>query len=321
MKMGIKVSSRFFKQKNKGERAAKSVVNEAAAEVENNIVIRLFLVLFAALMVAIVAAIHSIYIDKLWFYMTSCFFIAGIVLFCMLINKIEMTEKTGRRILLLLVVLGIALRWIMLQIMQTQPVSDLAVPHNFYDYYQQRGPYTEVVPWNQRDSYQLYYSSYWGWYMFMRVVKLVYDLFGRNMLWIQILNMVLAAGSMVLIYALIPSRKLAIIAVMLFAFEPSMIVDSCCLLPAHYAIFFILLAALFWMRAEKYRGEWPHSKKGLVYILCTALACALVNWFKPLSVFFLVVFVCFEVASYIYIYTGEKWGAAFPWQPETGPLV
>ena len=277
-------------------------MNASSLAGDNNFFIRAFFLLFAAFMAVSSMLIYLNGGYEFWFYCKtfSLWYLGVFALFFILCRKLA-GEKKQRCVLLFgTIAAGILLRWMAIHFLQVQPVSDIKLLHDFYDYYHQRGPYTEIVPWGERDMYQLYFSRTSAWYFYMRLMMLVYDLFGRKLVNMQIFDLLSAALTIYLIYAIIPNKKVGLMAAMLFAFHPSMILLSALMCPDHVTIPMILLVVWFWMKAEQCRDDWPHSKKAGVYALLAALCCMITNWFKAVAALFVLAFICYEVSLRLY---------------------
>lgn len=276
----------------------------------NNILIRAFFVLFFLMMLCAVAVgLIRLPQDAVFYEVTfTLLHLAALFFLCCAISRVTLRNQKKLELLTLgcIILAGVILRCVTLHFMQTQPVSDFNKPHEFYRYYQERGSYLEKVPWDQRDKYQLYYSKVPAWFTYMRVVMIIYDLLGERLLWIYILNMILASGTILLIYLILPDKRAALMGAALLAFNPSMIFYSCITTPDHFTAFLLVLTIFFWMRGEKYRMDWPHSKKIIPYAVGAVTCCFLVNWFKPLSVFFIIAFICYESAMHLYPAIREK---------------
>lgn len=271
---------------------------------DNNILIRIFFVLFLLTMLCAVAvSVVSMLLHGVFYDLTSTLlYLVVLFFFYIAISKVTSRNQKKMELAMLCCIIlgGVILRWTALHFMQTQPISDFSRPHQFYRYYNSHGPYLEKVPWAQRDVHQLYYSAAPAWFPYMRLVMIIYDLLGERLLWIQIMDMILAGGTILLIYLVLPNKKAALMGAALFAFNPSMIIYSSITTPDHITAFLFVLTIFFWMRGEKYRTAWPRSKKVIPYAVGVIICCVLINWFKPLSVLFSIAFICYECAIYLY---------------------
>ena len=240
-------------------------------------------------------------------------------LFYFAISKLDLkNNKIAYVALGAVVTWAILLRWIAMHFLQTQPISDFNQPNLFYEYYKNHGPYTEKVDWSQRDTFQLYYSRFPAWFPYMRLVMLIYNITGLNFHAIQVLNMLLIAGTIIFLYLsaqAVLSRQTALMAGMLFATNPSLIMYSGITTPDHVTIFLIVLVIFFWTKMEKFRNEWPQKNKRLIiYSAAVIISCVLVNYFKPLSIFFIVVFLCYEFTVHFFPALRERYTIKKLWE-------
>lgn len=274
-------------------------------DIKNNILIRAFYFLFALLSLSPLVYLKDDIQNKQVMLYTMVFllgYVGVIGVYCFIIKRVEsvLTRRDWMILLCAVVVGGLLLRWGALCFFQTQPVSDFHTPFAFYRHYKAHGPYTELVSWDQRDHFQLYYSRFPAWFPYMRLIMLIYDLFGENLLWMHMFNMLLAGASIIAIYFTIPQKTTALLASILFAINPSLIAYSCVMAPDHITILLFILALLFWTRLEQNRRDWFHNVKWRIYAAATILCCVLINLFKPLSILFAVVYICYESAVHLY---------------------
>lgn len=278
------------------------------SKIRNNLLVKLFYLLFGISMIlALSFILKEVENTQFLFYQFAyvCLYVTFIVACQLAIGRVNPLKRSKKvfTILSIIIFIGILLRLCALCFLQTEPISDFKTPHAFYQYYYDQGPYAEIVPWSERDTFQLYYSRFPAWYLYMRIVMLIYNIFGENLLWIHVLDMLLAAGTIVAIYFLvkkIANDSTALLAALLFATNPSLILYSCITTPDHFTILLFVLTFVFWVQAEENRSEWYRKPKTIAYLLATILCCMMVNFFKPLSVFFLIVFVCYEIAVHLY---------------------
>lgn len=285
---------------------------------ENNILIRAFFALFSLTMLC-AAAVTLIRLPKEAVFYEAAFTLLHIImlffLYCAILRATSRNQKKAELVTLCCIIFaGVMLRWLTLYFLRTQQVSDFNKLHLFYRYYKEHGPYLERVPVNQRDYYQRYYSTFPAWFPYMRLVMLIYDLLGERILWVHIMDMILAGGTILLIYLVLPNKKAGLMGAALYAFNPSMIFYSCVTTPDHVSAPLFVLTIFFWMKAEKYRRDWPHGKKAIPHVIGAVICCALVNWFKPLSVLFLIAFICYESAVHLYPAIRAKLSAKEFWE-------
>lgn len=269
---------------------------------KNNLLFRIFYAMFAGAMLLAFYHIKIEFKASEWVYYTVISFLLYlglILLFYAAISRINFARDKycGVIILCAVIVLGILLRWTAIHFFQNEQISDFARPIRFYH---NGYVYTEKVPWNQRDGNQIYYAQFPAWFPYLRLVMLIFNLLGENALWLQIMNILLGVASTIIIYFLTTEKKTALMAALLFTLNPSLICYSCISTPDHITILLFLLILLFWSRLEHYRQDHPWNRNTLLFSGALILCCTLVNWFKPLSIFFVVAFICYEVAVYLY---------------------
>lgn len=214
------------------------------------------------------------------------------MLFWYLISKKD--NKSDFGIVIGIVLVATSLKILSYLIFQTEPVSDFTIAHDFYSYYLQHGSYVNDSSY---DFYQLYFSRFPAWFTYMQILRGIYYVLGFNIKLVIALNICLNALTMVIIYncgKFAFSRKMGIMAMIIYGFSPSLILYSGITTPDHFSMLLISLVILFWFKAEKYREE--KNKYSYVYIIILCFTYSLLNLFKPLSVLLLIVFVCVEIA-------------------------
>lgn len=231
-----------------------------------------------------------------------------IVTFIIILGKRLESENVifERLLIILIIATSIIIRIFSFTILKTVPVSDFKVPTDFYNYFNQRGPY---ISGEDADFYQLYYARFPAWFTYMRIVRLIYNIFGFNVNYIVYMNILLNAGTTLVIYLVgkkIFSKKTGFLAAGLYAFSPSMIVYSSVHTPDHFSMLLIGVICMFWSRM--YNARKFDNKKGFYTnaLLVIFFAC-LLNLFKPLKILLLLVFVCTEImCSYHEVFANLK---------------
>lgn len=272
---------------------------------KNNILIRAFFLLFSAAMIGAFSFIkYELSISDWWYYTKVIFlgYLGFLALFCFTISKIDSYDRKYASwiTLSMIIVAGVMLRHTAWYLFQTEPISDFARPHECYSFFNTPGAYSENLPWSQRDGNQIYYAQFPGWFPYMRLVVRIYGLLGQDLLWIEIMNSLLAGATIACIYFAIPRRNVALIASMLFAFNPSLVLYSCVTTPDHITIFLIVLAVFFWRRTEMCRADGLRGRQLILYSMALIFCFVLINWFKPLSILFIIVFICYETAVHLF---------------------
>nr|WP_122012275.1 glycosyltransferase family 39 protein [Maliibacterium massiliense] len=299
-------------------------------EQSNHFILRFFLVIYGVLMslacLTILFQSYTLPLGKFLMIFSAIFLLCILIMGYILMKSNIMIDKNQVIFFVLSVIcIGLILRILAKVFLQTQPVSDFSTPHNFYVHYKRIGGYQEFPGWSNADSYQLYYARFPGWYPYMRLIFLIYDVFGINILYIQILNWLLYIGTGWLIFLIgkqMFNHVFALLAVCGYVFNPSLIVYTNITTPDHLSVFFILLTIFFWLKMEQAlsntylfsdmilskhgvkqaksieKAFCPlHKNKGSVYIYASLmiLSAVFVNCFKPLSIFFVIAFICGEL--------------------------
>ncbi|WP_205124836.1 ArnT family glycosyltransferase, partial [Akkermansia muciniphila] len=234
---------------------------------KNNLILRMFFALFGCFMILVCVNILTLkqpIMNIRFNIIFSALFIIIIGLFYFLLDKVDLnsTKKTFG-ILLGIIFLGIVIRLFVRLFLQTQTISDFATPHEFYTYYQENGAYTgKLNDWQNNDKYQNYYAKYPAWYPYLRIIMLIYDIFGKRVILIQFVNIVLFSLSALLVFFIIASmtaKKMALLGVLFWSLCPSLVIYSTITTPDHFSIFFILLTIYFWIKAEVSFKEQSHK--------------------------------------------------------------
>lgn len=252
--------------------------------------------------------------DQFYSLTFTAIYVLGIILAYLALNESCLNKRNAGLILCCIIVIGIVLRIVCNFFLQTQQVSDFLTPHNFYEYYQEHGAYNNS-DWSTKDFYQKYYTRAPAWYVYMRIIMALYNVFGENIKIILFVNYLLAIGTMLIMYCVmkkIAGRKSGIIAVGLFAFCPSLILYSCVTSPDHFFMFFISLLIFARLQMEVSRKVWMQNKRTfLIWAFAFSVIAAILNCFKPVSVIIIIAFICYELAFSIYpaILSRVQWKA------------
>ena len=219
--------------------------------------------------------------------------------------------------LIMAVLIGLCIRLFFYFLFRTQPVSDFNIPNQFYQNFQEIDQYAPFTSWENTDFFQRYYAQYPTWYAYMCIVKFIYNILGYRVFYIIAINWVLFAISSCLIFKigqLVHTACTGLIAVVFFSFSPSMAVYSNIMTPDHFSALFILLSVYWGIKIEQYltinftRQIQDKSMMGIsgliqhlklhyrlyIYTVLLALTATMVNLFKPLSILFVIAFLCVE---------------------------
>ena len=248
-------------------------------EEKNNWIIRLFFALFGVMMFYAFWKVLSTERPNVEFvqigWLSLSVFVLLLILFYLFLCGKELDKK---RILYgvfaIIVISGILLRISSMIFFQTQPYSDYSIPHNFYQQYRNGGWYLEEKSWAEKDFYQRYYAMYPAWFPYMRLVMLLYDIFGFNLVVMQVVNLIVFVGILVLMFLI--GRKIlpmpaVILACALYSFHPSMIIYTAVTTPDHISSFLILLSIYFWILMEQAVRDAKKKEQYLYTVLFLSL--------------------------------------------------
>lgn len=182
--------------------------------------------------------------------------------------------------MVLITMLGVIARIIVMQMMDTQPVSDFEHPFIYYNKLLADGKYLNSTG---LDYFQKYYAAYPAWYMFMKIMTTYCKIFGiRAILAAKITNLILFVLTESVIYrfcCLLDNglQHAIMLGSALYAVSPTLLVYYGILSPDHYSTLFIAIIVY-----ESYQ-IWH---KPTMYNICILAASSVaLNLFKPLSVF------------------------------------
>lgn len=191
------------------------------------------------------------------------------------------------------IIIGIGIRVAYYCIVRTIQTSDFYLPTSFYQYLNEIGGYSDyTLAYKELDSYQIHYSLYPAWGMYMLIVHGIYKLFGIHTSLLVALN-ILLSGVTLLLYAGIMDEchiniKTKNIIIALLACFPQMVMWDAVAGPDHFTILFEGILVLVWCKSL-------NSKKTVLYILLEAMCVAMIGLFKPLGPFVIILLICAEV--------------------------
>lgn len=230
-----------------------------------------------------------------------------IILAAFFLRKLPIDKKWVEIGLLILIIgLGLGFRIGANHLLKTQPFSDFATPNNVYlaDANEIFAPHENSI---DNSFFQRYYAMYPAWFPYMKITSGIYDMVGFNIEAIKVFNWILSVGTMLLLYwssKTIFGKRTAFLATLFFACFPSLILYSNITTPDHITIFLIALWISTWVLMIKKRKE---ERKSLYWIsVVHLLILASINYFKPLSVFGILVFLGTEVLYYGIPILGNK---------------
>ncbi|MDE7311320.1 MAG: glycosyltransferase family 39 protein [Eubacterium sp.] len=196
-----------------------------------------------------------------------------------------------------LCVIAFVLRWMCIHILKTEQISDFANCNFAVKVF--RGEVQDISAFNYcRD----YYARYPSWFPYMRLVNFLYEYLCKGVVHTEavkyanaILSVITCAGIYYAVRCYF-KRSTAFVAGMLYACSPSMIIWTNVMSPDHITMWLFTLQAITWYWIWRKKDD---RKACVVFIVLHSIVCALINWFKPLSLLFLLIFFCFLFGTYI----------------------
>ena len=211
------------------------------------------------------------------------------------LKGIKITLKSEIMLMSGLFFLTLAVRLFWLTLLDTVPISDFLQAHSVA---QMSG--FPNVPFANLTPDQIYYKQFPSWGGWMLTLKVVYQFFGAK-IWVgQVFNAIVSSATVVLIYAtvkkMIYSRRPAIIAALIFAFWPSMIIYTGVLTGEHSANFACVLSLFFLSSAQQYRDK--NFKLAALFYGLAGLSAGLLEMYKSVSAILVVAFLIAELFCY-----------------------
>lgn len=271
------------------------------SRIVKNYIYKFIMVVLALLMlIATILLIRANYpiVDHFMFNIVMLGFVTLIIISIFIFNKVDLNCKKNEIIILMVLIgLMILLRLLSRMLLKTEPISDFLTPSEFYLYYDTNGPYTLG---DHLDGYQLYYSRYPAWYTYMRIVRIVYDVLGYNINHILNMNIILNILTVIVIYLIgrkAFTKQIGYIACGLYGLSPSMIIYAGITTPDHFTMLLFAIIAYAWVNMNQYRNN--DKKLFYKWLVITIISAVSINLFKPVSILFLLVFLCSEIAVVI----------------------
>lgn len=253
-----------------------------------------FLIFTAMFLYAVYSCIKTIYnpvYKKEYFF--GMIFSGCMLLFFIIATRSsnKLNIRTEILYVLFIMFLCFVLRWMSIMIIKTVQVSDFAFANQVIEQLQDKG---------LSNYARSYYAKYPVWFPYMRLINIFYDLFcGRkvNAEAAKYLNAVLNTLTCGGIYYSVRglfSKKVAFIASMLYCCFPSLIVWTNIMSPDHILMTLFCLQIIIWYWMWKKRDN---RKLCIFLIFLHSVICVFINWFKPLSILFLLVFIFFLLGT------------------------
>gem|GEM_PF-1832291 len=184
-------------------------------------------------------------------------------------------ERTGYAPLVWVVLLGVALRLILVPLLSTNFTSDFEDIHNFA---------VDVVSGRPFANLANYPSIPWATHLNMTglVLSIVYRIFGASFTAAKMFMVVISGLTIWFIYLTgrdLADTRMGFIAATLYGTLPSLIGYTGIPSGENIALPLITLAILLYTRAQR-SEEYKFSRSVLIYILC-GISIGLVDWFRP----------------------------------------
>lgn len=223
---------------------------------------------------------------------------AYIILYSLIASKVanRLSIKLEIVYVVFIMLLAFILRWIGIVIMRTTQISDFSFPHDAIRYF--KGDLSDSGFFDYIGNY---YAKFPAWFPFMRLLNIFYDLFCGGEVNIEavkygnaVLNTITCGG---IYYAsrCLFSRKVGIIASILYCCFPSLIIWTNITTPDHITMFLFVLQMIVWYWMWKKTDNW---KIHIILICVHSIICILINWFKPLVILYLLVLVFYLIGTY-----------------------
>lgn len=221
-----------------------------------------------------------------------------IIIFSLIVSKIanKLSIKKEIMYVVFIMLLTFILRWMGIVVMKTVQISDFSFPHDVIRYL--RGDRLDA---GYFDWIGNYYAKYPAWFPFMRALNAFYGLFCGGEVNIEavkyanaILNTITCGG---IYYASrnFFSKRVGIIASILYSCFPSLIIWTNITSPDHILMLLFILEAIVWHWMWKNKDK----KKMCIPLICVhSVVCILINWFKPLVILYLLVLIFYIIGTY-----------------------
>lgn len=206
-------------------------------------------------------------------------------------------DKNEEQKLILFIIIGVILRILYFYLVDVNQISDFDTARRFYFHLIENGEYQnyEILK-SKLDFYQRYFSSFPAWFIYDLIQCYFYKIFGYHREIILFMNLVLYISSSIFIFKVLAinfNLKIAKNVIFLYSFYPQLIMWSSVSTPDHFILFFMSLLIFIWGIYLKIRGK--NFIKDIFFVILIAFTANLINLFKPISIFFLLVYLSSEV--------------------------
>lgn len=231
-------------------------------------------------------------------YLFGTVFSICIIMFCVLSTRHynKLTVRAEIVYIIFIMLFAFTLRWFSILIMKTTQVSDFLFPHKFIQI--SKG----VVQDEEFLNYMIdYYAKYPAWFPYMKLLNIFYNIFCKGEITIEavkyanaVLNSI-TCGGIYYVGRSFFSKRVAALASIMYCCFPSLIIWVNVTTPDHITMILLVLQMIVWFWMWNIRN----NKKVCIILVCLySSICVLINWFKPLSILFILVFLFFFLATY-----------------------
>lgn len=223
-------------------------------------------------------------------------FVFLIVMTTMLLQHGDIKNKLENKwSVILIICIGVALRYGYYILVHPVPVSDFLQPFLFAEHLKEIGQYEGYSVFrSELDDFQIYYSLYPAWGMYMQYIRILYNLFGFCPGIVVTINILLYIVSSVFVVKVCSSqlgRKVALGSLVLFSMPPQMVIWSSVTTPDHFAVCFLIIFIYFWGKLENCNNK----KSIIVYCILMTVSISAMNLFKPVKFLFIIAIIVTEV--------------------------
>ena len=226
-------------------------------------------------------------------------FICLIIIFSFILNKLKLTKKQIAILFIILILVGLSLRVFSMYTLKTVQISDFANSERLYNYLQENGEFQYHENPADNVSLQNNFAMFPTWYIYSAIIVQMFNIVGYNAEYIIELNLMLVALASLFLYKGVSrlfSSKIALLSIFFFSICPSLITYSNIGTPDHFTILLICALIFCWSFVLKENNK----KKKYLQSIILILIMSLINLFKPLSIYMLLVFVCSEILINIF---------------------
>lgn len=266
---------------------------------EKQIIKKLFLVFMIAFFLGSMYINLYPLISNNYFTRDVCFYlfiiIFIIILFYMIIKSIDLNTKKTILCISIILLLGIIARIISIYLFKTEQVSDFQNAEKLYKFLLENKFQYQSNPLNNT-SLQNNFSLFPTWTLYCYLMFVLYNIFGFTTAFVKYMNIILYVISTIFIYIGAKNfytKKIGLLSIFIFSLAPTLIIYNNVATPDHFTILFMSIVIYIWSLLLKY----SNTKTKYILSIFLIINMVLINMFKPLSIYMLLVFICSEVIS------------------------